>query len=293
MMRFDDGFFWSRDGIRLHYRDYAGPADRPVLVCLPGLTRNCRDFEGVAERLAGQWRLVCPDMRGRGDSGYAPDPLSYTPLVYMQDIEAMVAALSLERIVFLGTSLGGLLTMFLAGPLKDRIAGAMLNDIGPTLEAVGLQRIAGYVGKIGPWPTWVHLARHLAATGADVFPKFDLTQWLVFAKRVACVQPSGRIVLDYDPRIAEPFRMPNGAAGVADLWPAFEALAGVPSLSLRGTLSDLLTAETQAEMARRNPDMAIVTVPDVGHAPTLDEPESIAAIDALLARVLAARAAAA
>jgi len=195
--------------------------------------------------------------------------------------------------VFLGTSLGGLLTMFLAGPLKDRIAGAMLNDIGPTLEAVGLQRIAGYVGKIGPWPTWVHLARHLAATGADVFPKFDLTQWLVFAKRVACVQPSGRIVLDYDPRIAEPFRMPNGAAGVADLWPAFEALAGVPSLSLRGALSDLFTAETQAEMARRNPDMAIVTVPDVGHAPTLDEPESIAAIDALLARVLAARAAAA
>lgn len=287
MTAFDDRYFWSRDGVRLHYRDYPGPKQRPLLLCLPGLTRNARDFEGVAARLAGEWRVLCVDLRGRGDSGYAPDALSYTPLTYVMDVEALIEQLGRPRFVPIGTSLGGILIQLMAHAVKPLMAGALLNDIGPVIEAEGLKRIASYVGRVGPWPTWMHLARHLAETGADIFPDFTISDWLVMAKRFGCVQPSGRIVLDYDPRIAEPFKLPSGQSGVADLWPAFAALADLPLLSVRGERSDILSAQTQGMMAERAGDIETVVVPRVGHAPTLDEPPAVAATERLLARVLA------
>ena len=286
-MAFENFYFWSTEGLRLHYRCYAGPDHRPILLCLPGLTRNARDFEGLAGALAGDWTLWCPDLRGRGDSSYASDPLSYNPLTYVQDIEALLATAPAGRqFIFIGTSLGGIITMLMAGTQRERMAGAVLNDIGPVIEPAGLERIRGTVGRIGPWPTWMHLARQLQDQQADIYPDFALEDWLAFAKRLGCIQPSGRIVLDYDPRIAEPFRLPSGEAGVADLWPAFKALAGLPVLSLRGETSDILSAATQSAMAQRLPGLRTVTVPRTGHAPTLDEPESRAAIEALLAEVL-------
>jgi pimeloyl-ACP methyl ester carboxylesterase len=286
MAAWSDGYWSSGDGPKLHYRDYAGSADRPPILCIPGLTRNARDFEGVAERLAGEWRLICVELRGRGESAPAKDAMSYVPLTYVADIEALIAALGLERFVLFGTSLGGLITMLLAASGRDRIAGALLNDIGPVMEARGLDHIRSYVGRSQNWPTWLHAARFLAEAQRDRYPDWGLDQWLVYAKRLCRLTSGGRIVFDYDMRIAEPFKLPTGEAGF-DLWPAFRALAGIPSLVVHGEISDLLSAETVARMKAEAPGMASVTVPRTGHAPTLDEPEAQAAIDDLLKRVAA------
>lgn len=284
MAAWSDGYWWSNDGLRLHYRDFAGPEGKPPIICIPGLTRNARDFEGVAGRLSGEWRVICVDLRGRGESAYAKDAMTYVPLTYLQDIEALIRELDLQRFVLFGTSLGGLITMLLAAAGQTRIAGAMINDIGPDLDTRGLERIRGYVGRSQSWPTWLHAARYFAEAQREVFPAWTLDQWLVFAKRICKLNSNGRIVFDYDMRIAEPFKLPGGATGF-DLWGAFAGLKNVHSLVVRGALSDLLSAETVDRMTAENPAMESVIVPNVGHAPTLEEPEAVAAIDQLLARI--------
>jgi pimeloyl-ACP methyl ester carboxylesterase len=290
MAAWSDGYWWSNDGLRLHYRDYpasvARRADtRPPILCIPGLTRNARDFEGVAERLAGEWRLICVDLRGRGESAHAKDSMTYVPLTYLQDIEALIRELKLDRFILFGTSLGGLITMLLAMADRTRIAGALLNDIGPDIDQRGLERIRSYVGRSHAWPTWMHAARHFADSQKMVFPQWQLEQWLVFAKRLCRLNVHGRIVLDYDMRIADPFRLPGGDSGF-DMWRAFEGLRGVPSLVVRGALSDLLSADVVARMKSANPALESVEIPAVGHAPTLDEPEATQATDALLRRIM-------
>jgi len=283
LVDYKDGYWWSNDGLRLHYRDYGGPSERPPILCLHGLTRNARDFEPVANRLAGKWRLICPEMRGRAESAYAKDPMTYVPLTYVQDIERLLADLAITRFVAFGTSLGGILTMLLAATRPGRVAAALLNDIGPVIEQAGLDRIKGYVGTGGSYPTWVHTARALAENNAEVYPGYRLEDWLGMAKRLYRLTSGGRIVLDYDMRIAEPLRMPGGEAGV-DLWPALDALKDVPVLLLRGERSDLLSAATARQMAARLNHAELVTVPGVGHAPLLDEPVAVEAMDRLLQR---------
>lgn len=288
-----DGYWSSSDGLTLHYREYAGgdahlPIRRPPIICIPGLTRNARDFEALAERLAGAWRLVCVDLRGRGESGYASDSADYSPATYVRDLEALIAELGLARFILFGTSLGGLLTMLLALNANalngsNRIAGALLNDIGPEIDPEGLDRIRGYVGRSQSWPTWLHAADHFAEAQGDIYPRWKGDDWLAHAKRLCRISASGRIILDYDMRIAEPLKAAAGQAG-ADMWQVFAALRGVPSLVLRGEYSDILAPATLKRMAAENPAMEAVVVPNVGHAPTLDEPEAVAAIERLLAR---------
>jgi pimeloyl-ACP methyl ester carboxylesterase len=285
MADWQDGYWWSNDGLRLHYRDYPGGEGRPPILCIPGLTRNARDFGPVADRLAGAWRLIVVELRGRGESAYARDPMTYVPLTYLQDMEALIAELKLDRFVAFGTSLGGILTMLLAATGPQRIAGALLNDVGPAIEPAGLARIRTYVGKGGSWPTWLHAARALAEVQRACYPRYEIEDWLAMAKRTCRLTPQGRIVQDYDMKIAEPFRLPGGEAGV-DMWPALAALAARPSLLVRGELSDILSPENAEEMARRLPDMELVTVPGVGHAPVLDEADAAARIDRLLARIV-------
>lgn len=279
-----DDFWWSRDGLRLHLRDYAGRSDRPAILCLHGLTRNARDFEGVAARLSGDWRVVVPEMRGRGESGYARDPMTYVPLTYLQDIDALLGHLQLDRVVVLGTSMGGILAMLLAATEGERVAGALLNDVGPELSPSGMARIRGYVGRQLSHPTWVHAARSLADAQGDMYPDYGMDEWLVMAKRLYRLNSAGRIQLDYDMKIAEPFRVPGNEAG-PDLWPALDALRGKPVALVRGECSDILSAAVAERMAERLPGADLVTVPRTGHAPTLEEPESAAAIDRLLARL--------
>lgn len=284
MAEYADGYWWSKDGLRLHYRDYPGPSDRPAVLCIPGLTRNARDFERLAPHLAKDRRVIVVELRGRGESAYAKDSMTYVPLTYLQDIEALLIDQQLEKIIAIGTSLGGLLTMLLAATDHGRLAGAVLNDIGPAIEADGIARIRAYVGKAQSWPTWLHAARALAEANAAAFPDYRLDDWLAMAKRLAKLTPGGRIVLDYDMKIAEPFRLPGGESGV-DLWPALDALKDVPTLLIRGERSDVLSHATFEEMQRRLAKATAITLPRIGHAPTLDEPDSVAAIDQLIARV--------
>lgn len=279
-----DEFWTSPDGLQLHYRDYAGPADRPALLCLPGLTRNCRDFAPLAEAFAGQWRLICPDLRGRGESEYARDAESYNPVTYLHDLESLFEYLGLARFVVIGTSLGGLLAMLLTPVHGHRIAGAVLNDVGPRLEREGLDRVRETVGRGGTFPTWMHAARALQETHGSAFPDYSITQWLDQAKRRMNLSGNGRISFAYDMKIAQSFQTAPAAADI-ELWPYFENLAGRPVLAVRGELSDLLSADTLEEMKSRMPAIEMVTIPRTGHAPSLEEPEALAAIARLLVRV--------
>jgi pimeloyl-ACP methyl ester carboxylesterase len=285
---YENRYWWSNDEVRLHCRDYLGPDTgrdgRPPIVCIPGLTRNARDFEDIAERLSPEWRVILINLRGRGESGYAKDPMSYAPLTYVQDVEALLSELAIDRYVAFGTSLGGIVTMLLAGTGREKLAGVLLNDVGPEIEPAGLGRIRSYVGRANTWPTWMHAARGVQEANADVYPHYGIEEWLAMAKRLYRLNSSGRIVLDYDMKIAEPFRVPGNEAG-PDMWPTIDALAGRPLLIVRGERSDILRADTAEKMVARVPGAELVTVERVGHAPTLDEPAAVAGIERLLAKV--------
>lgn len=291
MAAYENLYWWSRDGLRLHARDYPGGGDgRPPILCLPGLTRNARDFDALAARLAGRWRLIAIDLRGRGESAYAKDPMSYVPLTYVQDVEALLAEHGIDRFVAFGTSLGGIVTMLMAGPARGRIAAALLNDVGPEIDAQGLSRIRGYVGKASVFPTWMHAARCVSESNADVYPDWTIEDWLAMAKRIYRLNSSGRIVLDYDLKIAEPFRTfgNEGSDGAGpDMWAALSALRGTPVLIVRGGRSDVLAQPVAERMLAALDEGELVTLPGVGHAPTLAEPALHGPIDRLLERAQA------
>jgi pimeloyl-ACP methyl ester carboxylesterase len=280
--RYEDCTWTSADGLALHYRDYPAPEGSSALpvLCLHGLTRNARDFAQLAEHLSASRRVIVPEMRGRGMSAYAPNSDTYSPITYVADVEKLLAEQGISRFVVVGTSMGGLMTMLMAQGAPGRMAAVVMNDIGPEVDASGLARISGYVGQGRSYPTWIHAARSLADVHGPAFPDYDLDMWLDMAKRTMVVTQNGRISYDYDMAIAEPFAKPGNAAP-PNLWLAFEALRGVPMLLVRGELTDLLSPDTVRQMQARNPAMQVITVPRVGHAPTLDEPEVVAAIDAL------------
>jgi len=284
MAGYQDLYWTSTDGVKLHARDYPGdPAAVPV-VCLPGLTRNARDYAALAATLAPGRRVIAVDFRGRGESGQAKDAMSYVPATYADDVRGLLVEAGIERFVAVGTSLGGLVAMLLAG--DGVLRGAVINDVGPEIESAGLQRIRGYVGRGSSCPTWLHAARTVADAHRDIYPGWELDDWLGMAKRLYRVTSAGRIVLDYDLRIAEPFRVLATAEG-PDMWEALGGLAAVPVLVVRGGRSDVLSADVAARMIERLPQGELVTVPDVGHAPTLSEPAAAAGIARLLGRVAA------
>lgn len=284
LVQYSDGYWTSKDGLRLHYRDYPGSKSRPPIICIPGLTRNARDFEHVAKRLAGDWRVICVELRGRGESDHAKDPMTYVPASYVEDMELLLAELKIKKFVSISTSLGGLVTMLLAAAKPGRVVGALLNDIGPVLDPRGLARIRSGVGRSYTWPTWIHAARDLGDQQRVVYPSYTLEDWLAYAKRVCRLTKQGRVVFDHDLRIAEPLKADPGVA--VDLWPIYEALGDAPVAILRGGLSDLLSEATAKDMARRLPNAKLTTVSGVGHAPALNEPAATRAIGALLKAVM-------
>ena len=279
-----DRYWQSADGLKLHYRDYAGPSERPPVIILHGLTRNARDGAALAGRLAGDWRVMVPEMRGRGMSDYAPDTATYNPVQYVADLTALLDQEGIARFISIGTSLGGLMTMLLALSDPGRIAAAALVDVGPVVDEAGIAKIREYVGQGGSFPTWIHAARALQELHGAAHPDFALEDWLAMAKRVMALGANGRIAYDYDMGIAEPFHA-DAAPAAADLWPAFEALSGRPLALLRGETSSIISRETATEMKQRVPALRVLTIPRTGHAPTLAEPQSLAAIDELLAQV--------
>jgi pimeloyl-ACP methyl ester carboxylesterase len=277
----------TRDGLNLFLRDYppTGEAGGVPVLCLHGLTRNSADFEGVAPRLASLGRRVLAlDVRGRGWSDRDPDPSHYRPDIYVQDVVDTLDALAIERAVFIGTSMGALITMFAAAQAPARVAAAVLNDAGPELNPAGLARIAGYVGKSGPVASWAEMTALVKASQGIAFPDADDAFWQIFARRVAQQLPDGSVAFAYDPAISKLFTRPQ-AVPAPSLVPLFEALAKVPVLVIRGALSDVLSEDGVAVMRTLKPDLETAEVPRVGHAPTLEEPEARDALAAFLARV--------
>lgn len=275
-----DGYLVVRDGLRLHYRDYPGDSEKPPLLCLAGLTRNARDFADFAKRHSPRFRVLALEFRGRGESDRDPQPARYTPLTYAADVIELLDDLRLERAIFVGTSLGGLVTMTVAALAPHRIAAAILNDVGPELGQAGLDRIQGYVGKDVRFASWEEAAAGIAANQAHAFPNYGPADWLATARR-HCRERDGEIVLDYDMAIADAFKT-AGPTPRIDMWPLFAALAQKPLLIVRGAKSELLSAEAFEKMRTAAPNACFVEVADVGHAPMLDEPEAAAAIEDFL-----------
>jgi len=274
-------YYRSDDGLALYARDYPGPApDAPVVLCLPGLTRNSKDFAALAGRLAARYRVVCPDQRGRGRSARDPDASRYRPDRYCADMLTLLDLLGVARAHLVGTSLGGLMAVLLAATQRARVGAIVLNDVGPELDPRGIARIAGYVGRQHEPCTLAEAVARSAAINADAFPDYGPADWLAMVANT-CVVEQDLVHLDYDAAIAR--GMADGSA-TPDLWPLFGGLAGAPVLALRGARSDILSAATLAAMAERLPGLEAVEVPGRGHAPMLDEPVALAALTRFLDR---------
>lgn len=280
---YQDNYWQSEDDLKLHYRDYPSDSGKTPIICVPGLTRNVRDFEHLGPWMNGERRIIMVNLRGRGESEYANDGATYNPKIYVADIVKLMNEIDLPKAVFFGTSLGGIVTMLMAAMHPGRVAGALLNDIGPEIDQRGLDRIGEYVGQGRSFDTWAHAARDLAETGGEIFPDYSLKDWIAFAKKVYRMNSSGRIKLDYDMKISEPFESKGG--GNEAMWRMLEALKDLPTLILRGELSDLFSDATARKMMNNLERGELVTVARVGHAPSLEEPTSLDAIAALLQRV--------
>lgn len=284
---YQDGTWLSPDGLTLHYRDYPGNPERTPIVCVPGLTRNARDFANLAERLSGERRVIVAELRGRGLSQWATDPMTYLPPVYAGDIRALIQTLAIGPVALFGTSLGGVVGMLLAAIDRGLLAGVLLNDIGPVIEPEGIARIVSYVGAAQTWPDWEAAAAAQAMVHAAAYPDYGPADWLAMAQRL-CRETVDGIVLDYDPAIATPFAFPPPDPA-PDPWPLLDGLVGLPALLVRGGLSDVLSVATATRMAERLPGLEMVELPRIGHAPTLDEGPCEPAILRLLNRIDAGR----
>ncbi|MCL3880980.1 alpha/beta hydrolase [Marivita sp. GX14005] len=262
--------FTTSDGISLHYTDDGSGLP---LLCLAGLTRNGRDFDFVAPHLQNV-RLIRLDYRGRGKSEWA-DPETYTIPVEARDAVELLDHLGIENAAILGSSRGGLIAMVLASTAKDRLLGVALNDIGPEIAPEGLAAIKDYIGK-PPRAKTLEDAASARATAMAGFRNVPHERWLQEADILFRETPDG-LDLTYDPRLRDAV-LRDGAQPAADLWPLFDALAGLPLATIRGENSDLLTEGTFNKMKDRRPDMIAATVPDRGHIPFLDEPESLNAL---------------
>lgn len=289
MSTFNEISFTSNDGLMLYARDYAaysGPARCPV-ICIHGLTRNSSDFEEVAPWIASQGRrVIVVDVRGRGRSAYDPDANHYQPMVYAGDIIKLAKDLGIARAVFIGTSMGGIITMTLALRRSSLIVAAILNDVGPVISQNGLNRIAAYAGKGQTLTSWPQAVDYIKSINHSAFPDNSTEEWEKWAHRSFSENQQGQLVLRYDPNIALPLQ--NGKLKASSLIAklAFRRLARQrPTLLIRGALSDVIEPEQTEYMRKVAPTMQYVEVPKVGHAPMLMEDESKKAIQQFLAQV--------
>jgi pimeloyl-ACP methyl ester carboxylesterase len=282
----DDGdyFYDSPDGLRLYCRVHAAlrAGGLPVL-CLPGLTRNGRDFAKLAAHLCARHEVLRLDLRGRGRSAWDEDPSHYQLPTYVADVDALLDSRGVERIVVVGTSLGALMGLVLAANRPDRIAALVLNDAGPELDPAGLRRIASYAGKLPPVRSWAEAAAQTQGVYESALPDLSAADWLEYAHLGYREDEAGVPIPDMDPKISTAFA--NSATAPGDLWPVYaEIPRALPILVIRGATSDILSAATLARMVREKPNVEALTVARRGHTPLLTEPECLTAIDDFLAR---------
>jgi pimeloyl-ACP methyl ester carboxylesterase len=263
---------------RVAYREWGHPGCPRVIVCVHGLTRNGHDFDALASALADRFRLLCPDMPGRGDSEWLPDPTDYVFPTYLAALTALLAHADVERVAWVGTSMGGLLGMVMAAQRNTPVTRLVINDVGPVIEPGALARIAGYVGLDPVFDSFAALEAHIREVSAP-FGALSDAQWTELARTTARQTADGKWRLKYDPGIAVPFR--SSTPATTDLWAVWDAVR-CPTLLLRGAESDLLSPDTAAAMRARGPKPRLVEVPGVGHAPMLLTPEQIAPVAAFL-----------
>lgn len=289
MSTFNEIHFISTDGLQLYARDYnigSGVAKLPVF-CIHGLTRNSSDFDELAPWIASLGhRVIVVDVRGRGYSAYDPNVSHYNPMTYAGDVIKLAKDLAIKRAIFIGTSMGGIITMTVALRQSKLIAAAILNDVGPVLSKKGLQRIASYAGKGHVLHSWKDATDYIMTINQSAFPKNNMEEWEKWAYRAFAENPQGQLVLKYDPKIALPLQ--NGKLKSSSFISkiAFRRLAkSRPTLLIRGELSDLIEPDQAAYMRKVAPSMQYVEVPSVGHAPMMTEPIAMAAIQKFLMQV--------
>ncbi|MEO0575656.1 MAG: alpha/beta hydrolase [Pseudomonadota bacterium] len=266
----------TADGLTLHARSVGSSTTAPPVVCLHGLTRNATDFDDLANVLAPSRIVFALDFRGRGRSDYDDDWTHYVPPVYVGDVIAMLDQLEISRAIFCGTSLGGLVTMLLARDAPERLVGAILNDIGPVIEPAGLERIQTYTGAMPSVATWDEALAQVKSVYAASVPGLSDAQWQQMVSRSFCANDAGQPVLAFDQNIGRAIRELDMQLG--DPWSLFAALDAIPTLVLRGAMSDILSEATVDAMQARHPNLQRATIAQRGHAPLLNEPDSVAAI---------------
>ena len=276
----------SRDGLQLYYRDYPGDAAKVPVLCLHGLTRNCRDFEALALRIAPGRCVLTPDFRGRGRSQYDAMWMNYHPMTYVDDLWMLLREVGVDRVIAIGTSLGGLVVMLMAAVRAQTFAGVVLNDIGPEVDPAGADRIRGYAGRFPPPRSWEEAIDQMKVVFGAALPDFTPAQWQAFVRLSYSEDRTGSPKLDADLRIGDAMRAIHPPPGATQaMWAAFGALRDTPTLALRGELSDLLSVAIFDRMQREHPRLQRVTVPNRGHVPQLDEPQSFAALERFLAEL--------
>jgi pimeloyl-ACP methyl ester carboxylesterase len=273
-------FFRSADGLNLYYRDFGSDKPGTPVICLPGLTRNSRDFEDVAISLSGWRRVLTVDFRGRGYSDHDPDWRNYHPGTYVNDVMTLLDSLSIAKVIVIGTSLGGLCAMAMAARSGDRLAGVILNDIGPVINPAGLARVQEYTGKLAPVASWDEAVAQTRTIYGEWLPGLSDSDWSKMAWRAYRENNAGVPELDIDPDIGTAVRKVGPQIG--DPWRLFDALESIPTVLLWGRMSDILTEDIVDKMRARKTDLEVVAVANRGHVPLLDEPECVAAIDRFL-----------
>jgi len=273
--------FSAQDGLQLYYRHYGDEQSTlPPVLCLAGLTRNSSDFHDLALRLSARRRVISLDLRGRGQSAYDPNPDNYVPQTYVLDVIHLLTVTACHRVIILGTSLGGLLAMALGAVHPTALAGVILNDIGPEIDTRGLARIRGYAGG-DPGPMTLEQATdHIRMLFGAALSDLSEAEWQDEARRSFRRDAQSLYRIDYDPAIAR--SADSQSREPMHLWPYFRALRHIPTLAIRGALSDILSAETFERMAEAKPDLIRISVPNRGHVPLLDERECTTAIDSFL-----------
>jgi len=275
-------WYTSSDGLKLFSAVFPGPSpSSPTVLCLHGLLRNSRDFEELAPHIATRFRVVVPDIRGRGLSDRDPNSDNYQLSVYIADLLQLLRGLAAPHVAIIGTSMGGLIAMLMATMHPGLVSRIVLNDVGPEIDPTGLERIRNYAGRSVPVHTWEEAIVQLRGIFGAAWPGLTAERWQQLVRRAYRADITGLLRADADPAIGDVIRNSSGAA--PDLWPLWRTLINTPILVLRGALSDVLSEKTLARMQQDKPDLRTVIVSSRGHVPLLDEPEVLSAIDTFLA----------
>ncbi len=278
---YKEKYYTSQDGLKLYYRHYDnGDKSLPTLLMMSGIARTSADFEILALKYKDRFNIICPDYRGRGNSEWAKDWKTYNPVQYAQDIQHLLVASQTKKIALIGTSLGGVVSLILSVLIPHQISGIILNDIGAEIEFKDMGKLVAYIEKNPIFSSWEETEAYAKETYAFMRMDRDPRVWEQFLKGTYRENKDGNIRTSWDPKIAMPIKKVNGSIG--DLWIPYKAIHKIPTLLLRGEFSNLLSPETVAKMKKLKPNLEAITIPGAGHPPSLNEPESLIAIENFL-----------